>query len=79
MYSIEYVIGTTRHIVYSPFDNTRKIVSGTYHRETNTIGSLTFSFCVGSFFRPPFFAAFFAALIPETLFIPFFVKISKHF
>ena len=43
MYSIEYVIGTTRHIVYSPFDNTRKIVSGAYHRETNTIGSLTFS------------------------------------
>ena len=36
MYSIEYVIGTTRHIVYSPFDNTRKIVSGAYHRETNS-------------------------------------------
>ena len=43
MYRIDYLVGSTAYSVYSPFENDRHIISGTYHRETNTIGSLTFS------------------------------------
>ena len=39
MYSIYYLVGATRHVVYNPFDSNGQITSGTYHRETNTIGS----------------------------------------
>ena len=43
MYRIDYLVGSTAYSVYSPFESDRRIISGTYHRETNTIGSLTFS------------------------------------
>lgn len=43
MYRIDYLVGSTSYSVYSPFESDRRIISGTYHRETNTIGSLTFS------------------------------------
>ena len=43
MYRIDYLIGSTAYSVYSPFESDRRIISGVYHRETNTIGSLTFS------------------------------------
>ena len=43
MYSIYYLVGSTRHVVYNPFDSNGQITSGTYHRETNTIGTLSFT------------------------------------
>ena len=43
MYRIDYLVGSTAYSVYSPFESDRRIISGIYHRETNTIGSLTFS------------------------------------
>ena len=43
MYRIDYLVGSTSYSVYSPFESDRRIISGIYHRETNTIGSLTFS------------------------------------
>ena len=43
MYRIDYLVGSTSYSVYSPFESDRRIISGVYHRETNTIGSLTFS------------------------------------
>ena len=43
MYRIDYLVGSTAYSVYSPFESDRHIISGVYHRETNTIGSLTFS------------------------------------
>lgn len=43
MYRIEYVKGASTYKVYTPFDDTYSIASGTYHRETNTVGELTFS------------------------------------
>ena len=43
MYRIDYLVGSTAYSVYSPFESDRRIISGVYHRETNTIGSLTFS------------------------------------
>ena len=43
MYRIDYLVGSTSYSVYSPFASDRRIISGVYHRETNTIGSLTFS------------------------------------
>lgn len=43
MYRIDYLVGSTAFPVYSPFESDRRIISGVYHRETNTIGSLTFS------------------------------------
>ena len=43
MYRIDYLVGSTSYSVYSPFESDRRIISGVYHRETNTVGSLTFS------------------------------------
>ncbi len=43
MYKIDYLVGSTAYSVYSPFESDRRILSGIYHRETNTVGSLTFS------------------------------------
>lgn len=43
MYRIDYIVGSRRMNVYTPFDDTYSIASGVYHRETNTIGKLTFS------------------------------------
>ena len=43
MYRIDYLVGSTSNSVYSPFESDRRIISGVYHRETNTVGSLTFS------------------------------------
>ena len=43
MYSIYYLVGSTRHVVYNPFGSNGQITSGTYHRETNTIGTLSFT------------------------------------
>ena len=43
MYRIEYAKGSSTYKVYTPFDDTYSILSGIYHRETNTVGQLTFS------------------------------------
>ena len=43
MYRIEYNKGNDVYTVHSSFDSTYTVVSGNYHRETNTIGTLTFT------------------------------------
>ena len=43
MYRINYIKDSVTMPVYVPFDDRYTITAGTYHRETNTIGKLTFS------------------------------------
>ncbi|MBR1483036.1 MAG: phage tail protein [Ruminococcus sp.] len=43
MYRIDYLVGDTVYPIYEPFDSAYSITAGVYHRETNTIGRLTFS------------------------------------
>ena len=47
MFLIDYKKAGTTHTVHTPFDSDRAVTSGAYHRETNTIGSLTFTVLPG--------------------------------